>query len=531
MPQSSHYIDPIRARGQHTRQAGAGPSIFLISVDMVSPDMYGRGRYAEHIQTPNIDQLRRDGVWFDNAFCNSPLCGPSRASYLTGRYAYLTVNEERAHDGFETELRTDDIIFPEYLRHSSYCCRHVGKCHVGTGKFMDAFGENDSPWNRWAPPLSDDDAYGIYRKELGVQGMRFRREVRGLMPDRSTPGNSYGGWVEQVTGDAFPVEATYPHYLARRAAQIARLHAGRHQPLYLQLDFFAPHQPFFVPAGNEEREAELREIVEIPESYSQMANRDFAPLPDEPYVYQQYSRHWGLYEEQTMRDYLVAHLLQMEVLDGAIGVFLDALSEAGFYEDSMIIFLGDHGEMNGHRALIDKGVYGHPRVERVPLCLKLPHGESAGQGVSAPVCLLDLAPTVLQTAGISPRARLDGESLLPLVHAEKSERDRPFIFESGWHVTANPAVSIQKQIPGRGHFLYTYNVTSPIDELYDLSDQTYRNLAPDENYRDVLTRMMRELGTVLQADRRWRCYWHSYRLEKHAELEIESGDTQMFVPD
>jgi arylsulfatase A-like enzyme len=187
--------------------------------------------------------------------------------------------------------------------------------------------------------------------------------------------------------------------------------------------------------------------------------------------------------------------------------------------------------MNGHRALIDKGVYGHPRVERVPLCAKLPGHEAAGRTVDASVCLLDLAPTVLETAGIEIEDRLDGESLLPFIRSERQQREAPFLFESGWHVTANPAVSIRKRIPGRGHFLYTYNVASPCDELYDLEDERCRNLATDPAHRDVLDEMIRHLGTILQSDRRRRCYWHAYRLEKHDQLELDSGDTQMFVPE
>lgn len=527
----SDYIDVIRARGAYKADDQHQTPIFFISVDMISQDMYGTGRYADLLNIPNIDQLRRDGVWAENAHCNSPLCGPSRASYLTGRYTYLTVNEERAHDGFATELRSDDVIFPEYLQSAGYTTRHVGKCHVGTSAFMKAFGENDSPWNRWAPPIYDDDEYRRYLNEIGVTGPRFRREIQGLMPDRSTPGNSYGGWVEQESGDDFPVEATYPCFLARKAVRTLSLRADDKSPLYLQLDFFAPHQPFFIPAGLERREEEIRQGIELPQSYREMQKRDFAREDTDPYVYELYTRHWGLYEEETMREYLVAHLLQMEVLDHAIGIFLNALRESGMYEDSLVVFLGDHGEMNGEKALIDKGVYGHPRVQKVPLALKLPGGESAGNTIETPVCLLDLAPTVLEVAGIESDCRHDGESLLPFVRSDKTEREEPFIFEAGWHVTSNPAVSVQKDIPGRGRYLYTYNVTSPNDELYQLNGNSDRNLAADPEHRGVLTHMIRHLAGILSEDRRWRCYWHSFRLEKQEQLQIESGDTQMFTPE
>ena len=73
----------------------------------------------------------QDGTFFSNAFCTVPLCSPSRASYLTGRYSYVQGNGERAPEGLETQLRADDIIFPEYLKAAGYITRQVGKCHVG----------------------------------------------------------------------------------------------------------------------------------------------------------------------------------------------------------------------------------------------------------------------------------------------------------------------------------------------------------------------------------------------------------------
>ncbi len=529
------YLDETTGYGPYdTAGGGERPSVFLVSVDMMPPDVYGPGRYADVVRTPNLDALRADGVWFDNAFCNSPLCGPSRASYLTGRYTYLMVNEERAHEGFPTELRADDPIFPEYLRAEGYVARHVGKCHVGAGKFVRAFGENATPWNRWAPPVHDDDEYRAYLRSLGVEGFRFREEIRGLMPDRRTPGNSYGGRIEQPDGAAFPPEAAYPSFLARKAAGTVRTLAERSEagaPIYLQLDFFAPHQPFFIPAGFQQRAAELRRVVELPESYEELRARDFQPAPGEPPVYRTYARNWGLYEPDTLRDYIVANLLTVELLDRALGVFLDALRETGLYDSSLIVFLGDHGEMNGEKGLIDKGVYGHPRVVRVPLLLKMPDGAGAGRTAPDPVCLLDLAPTVFDIAGVRPAARLDGVSLLPAVRGRPVWRQKPFLFEAGWHVTANPAVAIVDGVPGQGLFLYTYNVASWCDELYRLEDPDCRNLAGEEEWQEARGHMIRRLAGVLSAERRWRCYWHAFRLDRFEWLDVEGGDAQMFVPE
>ncbi len=510
--------------------AAHAPHIFFITVDMIPRESYDpESPIREHLRTPNLDRLMGDGVRFSHAVSCSPLCGPSRAGYLTGRYPYLTVNEERAHDGWAVALRPSDAIFPEYLKAIGYNTKHAGKCHVGTAKFMDAFGENDTPWNRWAPPLTDDDGYLRYLRELGAQPPVWRNPVTGLRPDRKTPGNSYGGWIEQADGSDFPAAATYSEYLAWRAGESlnSALQQGPDRPIYLQLDFFAPHQPFLVPGSYRERARELAEHIELPQSYHEAMDHQGKPWP---HVYQLYLRNWGLYDEDTTREYMLMNFLQIEALDAAIGRFLAALDERGLYEDSLIVFAGDHGEMNGERGLIDKGVYGHPKVALVPLSLKLPGGEGKGAQIDALVSLLDLAPTFFDMTGVQPTDRLDGESLLPLIRGQKRERQQPAIFECGWHVGPNPAVSIFAELDGR-RLMYTYNLTSDLDELYDLDDRRYRDLSQDAEYGGQKTEMMRRLASFLEADPRWTCYWHTFRLGKYEHLDVAEGDFQLFRPE
>ncbi|HJN15262.1 MAG TPA: sulfatase-like hydrolase/transferase, partial [Armatimonadota bacterium] len=481
----------------------------------------------EHLRTPNIDRIMADGTRFSNAFSCSPLCGPSRAGYLTGRYPYLTANEERAHDGWEVGLRDSDAIFPEYLRATGYTTKHVGKCHVGAAKFMDAFGESDSPWNRWAPPLADDDGYHRYLRDLGVTPPTWPNPIKGLRPDRQTPGNNCGGWIAQSDGREFPEEGTYSQYLSRLATETLDSALGQSagDPVYLQLDYFAPHQPFLVPGCYAERARELAEHIQLPASYhAALKGQDW------PRVYDVYLRNWGMYDEATARQYMLMNFVQIEALDAAIGRFLNALDERGIYDESLIVLTGDHGEMNCERALVDKGVYGHPKVAMVPLSVKLPRERGAGRTVDEMVSLLDIAPTVFEAAGIAPAERLDGESLLPHIRGEAIPERDPILFECGWHVAPNPAVSTFAEVDGT-KYMYTYNLTSDRDELYDLADATYRDLSSDPGRGDAKRAIIRRLGAVLEADARWACYWHTFRLDKYADLDVGSGDFQMFKPE
>lgn len=525
------YLDARTGAHPYDRDPDARPPhIVYVTVDMIPREAWDPDDpMRAHLHTPNLDRLVRDGTLFTHACSTSPLCGPSRAATLTGRYPYLLVNEERAHDGFEFALRPDDAIFPEYLRSAGWLTKHVGKCHVGARKFLDAFGENATPWDRWAPPLTDDDGYLRYLRGLGVRPPTWREPLRGVRPDGS-PGNSYGGWVVQEGGAELPEEATYSQYLAWLAAETLtsaltqRSETGA--PIYLQLDFFAPHQPFMVPTCYEERARKLAEHITVPESFRRALAGEVEGLPR---VYEVYRRNWGLASEAQARAYMLMNFLQIEALDAALGRFLEALDRHGVYDDALIIFAGDHGEMNCELGLVDKGVYGHPKVALTPLAVKLPGGDAAGGRCDALVSLLDIAPTILEVAGIAPAERLDGESLLPRVRGQRSERTRPFIFEAGWHVCPNPAVALFAEIEG-APLMYTYNATSDRDELYDLDDRAYRNRASDPASADARLEMIRRLGAFLEADARWTCWWHGFRLDHYERLGVAGGDYQMFRP-
>ena len=233
-------------------------------------------------------------------------------------------------------LRNTDTVFPEYLRSAGYHTRHVGKSHVGSHKFMDAFGENDSPWDRWSPPWFDDDRYLAYLRTLGLGPLSFERPIVGASTSGSGPGNNYGGWVAPQNGRPFPIEATYPWYLVERAIETLESKPHDDAPFYLQLDFFAPHQPFAIPAGMEEREHEIRASLPQAIGYDEIEANGHAAPWEEPRVYTLYRRNWGLRDRKTVEDYTVANTLQYEVIDRALQRLLDYLLAHGLYESATL---------------------------------------------------------------------------------------------------------------------------------------------------------------------------------------------------
>ncbi|MGH9652989.1 MAG: sulfatase-like hydrolase/transferase [Bryobacteraceae bacterium] len=530
----AHFIEDRTGKGLYRQAGGAAtPNVFLITADMVSPDFYLPSRPASReMHLPNIHSLMRDGVFFSNAFCTVPLCSPSRASYLTGRYSYILGNGERALDGLDSELRPTDIIWPEYLKASGYVARHTGKCHVGTQLFIKAFGENDHPWNRWSPPVYLDDGYLDYQRRLGIQPQKYSKEIVFLQQDRKTPGNSVGGWIEQRNGKPFPVEAQYSYYLMQRACgeleDLAISSKTNAKPIYYELDLFDPHQPLSVPDGFEKREREIRKWMGLPKTYEKVKARNWKPSEDQPNIYNIYRKYWGLYNPNSLLEYRIAYALQMELVDQVIGVYINKLKSLGLYENSLIIFNSDHGEMNGRWGIIDKGVFLYPDVVRAPLVMKSPANMEVRPRVEkAPVSLMDIGPTVLATAGIEPEARMDGRSLIPYLKNTVPPTDRELLFFGGWHVGVNFPCGIQHWNPDGSHYLYSYNCSSPVDELYDLNAVEAENLAQKPEHATLRRDMIRRLGAALQRDPRWTAYWSEFRVAKYFDLPKTAGGMQL----
>ena len=533
-----NYIDGVKGRGPFQKTTawanGTPPNILMISFDMVPREFYlpHEGDLVPH--TPNLDKLRQDGVFFSNAYAVSPLCSPSRAAFFTGRYPYIVANGERYHDGQQAHIREDDTIFQEYLRAAGYRTRHFGKCHVGAAKFIAAFGENDAPWDRWSPPWRDDDGYRDFLQKKGIRDFRFSREIRGTAPSGKGRGNFYGGWVCTCEGEPFQKDGTYPAYTTDNALSLFENPAGDSRPFYLQVDYFEPHQPFFIPVGYEAREQELRSILSMPASWESAVKGETGMGSPLPLIYSRYRAYWGMTDRTTAEDYLVANVLQYEILDEQIGRLFDYLKKTGVYDQTMIIVTADHGEMNCRDALIDKGAYLNPRVLQVPVYLKPPADMKSPSGtVIDRLCsLLDIAPTILATAGIEAQARFDGRSLL-----EGGDRmqgcpplNRKLLAEVFSHVLPNPAVCLIRE-DGTETEMYTVNFTDRVNELYRRGrDGTWpeKNYIPQEGTDPLFAGFVQDMQDFFSADERWASYGAFLKLI-HADLLGTAADLQKFV--
>ncbi|MGF1739181.1 sulfatase-like hydrolase/transferase [Photobacterium satsumensis] len=527
----SKFLNPKLRQGSYcVDSAVKKQNIVFITVDMISPDCYFDTRpLSKVINTPNLDSIAAEGTRFNRTYTTSPLCGPARAAMFTGMHPPYLTNGERAPCGSQVDLGVDDVIFQDYLKSEGYVLKHAGKCHVGVDKFIRTFGENLHAWDRWGPPVADDDRYLEYLDALNVQPPRYRRELRGLRADKQTPANSFGGWIEQSDGTDFPKEAHYSTFLADLT--IRQIKAARRQepdrPFFAQLDFFDPHQPYSIPSGFESRYAEIKRSVRLPASYAELQEKD--TLPDNP-IYTLYRKYWGMYDEETVIDYIAGHLLQVEVIDYAVGRLVDYLKSEGLWDDCAIVFSADHGDMNGRLGMADKGVYFQPDIFSIPLYIKPPKTSLPVLETVETVCsALDIAPTLLAMAGIEKPAHMEGCDLSKVARGEDRE---PLVqvFQTGMHVGMNLGAAIRLELSGKEWF-YGYNASTGYQELYDVDADVQVNQFYEEQGEALRQELVEQMAKVLSSDVRWRGYWASYRLHNMEYLSDDIGaDMQMLKP-
>ena len=234
-------------------------------------------------------------------------------------------------------------------------------------------------------------------------------------------------------------------------------------------------------------------------------------------------------------EYMVANLLQYEVIDAALERFFGFLREEGLYQQTTIIYTADHGEMNCNLGLLDKGAFLNPHVLRVLLVVKpspIAAGHFATGRCDAPVSLIDIAPTVCELGGVSPEDRLDGVPLQRSVIDKPRPADRPIIAEVWSHVVPNPCVATVVEAADGRRYLFSFNICDDLSELYQLADSgdggaELENLFGSSDYAEQTEQAIEVLHARLSRDERWKGY-HAYSSLIFARYLNETGDMQRF---
>lgn len=407
---------------------GTKPNVLFILSDQHRYDCIGYSRDYP-VKTPNLDRLAAEGAAFTNAFTPIPLCCPARQSLLHGRRPESFESFWNADLVPNRELEPSAYTWPRELRESGYRTGYVGKWHVN---------------REYAPTAYGFDDY------VGEQMYRDYRKAR--YPDTAFTNGFFG------ETDPAELADTRTHWLADQAVRLLESYAADGRPWHLRLDFPEPHLPCQPHASFLARYDS--ECIPQWRSFSES-------FRNKPYIQQQQLLNWGLehYAWSDWEPIVRRYYAIITQLDAAIGLVLDALARLGLEQDTIVVYSADHGDMCGGHRMMDKHYILYDDVVKVPLIVKYPGRIPAGTKIGRLVYnLLDLPPTLLEYAGLSPHPFFHGKSLASLLAGESPEGWRSEVVST--YNGQQFGLYNQRMIRGT-RWKYIWNMTD-IDELYDL---------------------------------------------------------------
>ena len=435
------------------------PNILWICTDQQRYDTIAALGYP-HVSTPNLDQLVRDGVAFERTYCQSPICTPSRASFLTGMYpSSIHVN------------RNGNPSFPDFpplisrrLADVGYTCGLIGKLHL-----TSAYGRIET---------RTDDGYSYWQYSHAPR-------------DDWEQGHSYADWVGSKGADlgeltkqeaGVPAELHQTTWCAEKTIEF--LEAKRDRPWFASINIYDPHPPFNPPQAYRDqfdpravrpplfRESDLAQQAKLGAVDFQSEGRNpddldiKSPiLPQSPTPSYVEAETGGGRDARTL---IAAYYAMIKLIDDQLGRILAALDSSGQRDNTIIIFSSDHGETLGDHGLIQKGCRFYEGLVHVPLIWSWRGTFAAGLRSKALVELTDIVPTLLEASGLAVPNYITGESLLPILMGERSPDEHRNIVRCEFIDALDmPDASVATMhFDGRYKLIVYHN--QHLGELYDL---------------------------------------------------------------
>lgn len=365
------------------------PNILLIVADQHRFDCAGFAGNSQ-IQTPHLDAIARDGTVFESCFCPAPLCTPSRYSLLTGLYPHqhgATNNHSTIFGGLDT--------FATVLQRAGYRTAAVGKMHL-TPTYLDV-GFNSMLLAEQDGDGRFDDDYHLYLREQGLCDrldlIDQRRQYRDQAPREYW--RNFGALPSDL-----PEEHHSTSWIGRHALEAIERWGDEGE--LLMVSFIKPHHPFDPPAPWSE--IYDPQTLELLSGWSDaLSDRDALLSPG-------YFSNCDL-DEATLRRVMALYYGSISHLDHWIGELTARLREKGLYDDTLVVYLSDHGEFLGFHHLLLKGNWMYDPLVKVPLVVKWPGSVQAAERCDDLCSTLDVAPTILANAGCPIPAKFVGRDL------------------------------------------------------------------------------------------------------------------------
>ena len=469
--------------------AAAQPKRPLNVLLLVSDDCRAvHGCYGGPTKTPNIDRLAARGLRFDRAYCQYPLCNPSRASFLTG----MRPDSTKVYEN-QTQFRQNIpniVAFPQLFKNHGYFVARVGKLyHYGVPKQIGTDGLDDPvSWERVVNPRGRDcdDEDKIYSIIAGEKA-------------RTTVGSgNYGGTLSWLAAEGTDIEQT-DGKIALEACRLLR--ENKDKPFFLAVGFFRPHTPYVSPKkyfGGYPREQLT--LASLPPG-----DREGKPAA----ALTIFPPNYGM-DETLQRTVVQAYYASVSFMDTQFGVVLAELERLKLDENTVVVFLSDHGYHLGEHGQWQKMTV-FEESARVPLIIAAPGMKAVGQTTPRLAELVDVYPTVADLCGLPAPKELEGTSLRPLLD-DPRRAWKQGAFTQVMHRAKGGRADAKKPradtAVGRSVRTERYRYTEWADgkhgvELYDhqADPRELRNLADDPQSAAVVAQMKTLLHSGWQAAR------------------------------
>jgi arylsulfatase A-like enzyme len=443
--------------------------IFILSDDH-RYDFMGFTGKVPGLKTPNLDRIATEGAHFQNAFVSTALCSPSRASILTGQYAHThTVVDNQA------AAPKSLIFFPQYLQKAGYQTSFFGKWHMGGG--------NSDPrpgFNRW---VSFNGQGEYYNPKINIDGKMVAFTDSAYITDILT--DMTIDWLKQRDK-----KKPFFVYLSHKAVHAEFRPAKRDNGIYKNIQIQYPVSMFSTAR------VDSKKFTRGKQADSSAYKINYKDIPR--WVRAQRDSWHGvdfMYHGQTDFDsFYVDYLETLMGIDNSVGRVLEYLKENDLDKETLIIYMGDNGFSFGEHGLIDKR-HAYEESMRVPLIARSPALIKAGTKVKEMVLNIDIAPSILEMAGVKKPVQMEGNSFLNLMKGMPEANWRKEVFYEYYWENPFPQTPTQYAVRTNQYkFIRSHGVWD-IDQLYDLKKDPYEmnNLIRDPELQDLAKNLNKKL--------------------------------------
>ncbi|HEY0308066.1 MAG TPA: sulfatase-like hydrolase/transferase [Acidobacteriaceae bacterium] len=453
------------------------PNILWICADQQRADTIS-GLGNPHIRTPNLDALLAQSVTFTNAFCQTPICAPSRGSFLTGRYPRETNLKSNAE-----YIRPTERLIPRILTDQGYDCGLVGKLHLSPcdHHFVEKRIDDGYRVFEWSHDISDNwPGQNQWRNWLQANGVKW--------PVPPKQNRKLGVW-----GVPIDPKFTQTAWCSGEAISFIKSHK-KEQPWMMSVNIYQPHAPYF-PTEEFLKRYDPDKMPSPTYVEGELENKPVFQKTDNLGAYGGHGKSFAEESDHDHRLTKAAYYAMIEQVDVEVGRMMKTLEELDMVDDTIVIYMSDHGDMLGDHGIYEKGPYFYDCLTRVPLIIRWPGKYKAGLKVDALVELIDIAPTLMDATGLTTPAGMQGRSLTPLLTGSSAEH-RESVYMEYYDAVAKYDPTPVGTCVRTDRWKLTYWQTLGSGELYDLKNDPgeVKNLWGIAPYKDAQSEMLQRLA-------------------------------------